>query len=55
MQLHETIVLDLIIQNFNDNDLYILKTFTVVEYAFKDLMLDLLFFKKHNSIHEFIY
>jgi len=53
MQLHETIVLDLIIQNFNDSDLCILKTFIVVEYALEDLMLDLSFFKKHNFIHKF--
>jgi len=55
MQLHETIVLDLIIQNFNNNNLCILKTFTVTEYTFEDFMLDLSFFKKHNFIHEFIH
>jgi hypothetical protein len=53
MQLHETIVLDLIIQNFNDNDLCILKTFIIAEYTFKDLMLNLSFFEKHNFIHKF--
>ncbi len=55
MQLHETIMLDMIIQNFDDNNLCILKTFIIIEYTFKDLMLNLSFFKKHNSIHEFIH
>jgi len=55
MQLHETIVLNLIIQNFNDNDLYILKTFTIVKYAFEDFMLNLSFFEKHNFIYKFIH
>lgn len=53
MQLHKTIMLDMIIQNFDDNNLCILKTFIIVEYAFEDLMLNLSFFEKHNLIHEF--
>ncbi len=53
IQLHETILLDLNIQNFNESNLCILKIFIIVEYASKNLMLNLLFFKKHNFIHEF--
>ena len=55
MQLHETILLDLNIQNFNESNLCILKIFIVVEYVLKNLMLNLSFFKKHNFIHEFIH
>ena len=53
MQLHETILLDLNIQNFNESNLCILKIFIIVEYVSKNLMLDLSFFEKHNFIHEF--
>ncbi len=55
MQLHETILLDLIIQNFNESNLCILKIFIIVKYASENLMLNLSFFEKHNFIHEFIY
>ncbi len=55
MQLHETIMLNLIIQNFNDNDLYILKTFIIAEYTLEDLMLNLSFFEKYNFIYEFVH
>jgi len=55
MQLHETIMLNLIIQNFNDNDLYILKTFIIAEYTLEDLMSNLSFFEKYNFIHEFVH
>ncbi len=53
MQLHETILLDLNIQNFNENNLCILKIFIIIEYVSKNLILNLSFFKKHNFIHEF--
>ncbi len=53
MQLHEIILLDLNIQNFNESNLCSLKIFIVVKYASEDLMLNLSFFKKHNFIHEF--
>ncbi len=55
MWLHETILLDLNIQNFNESNLFILKIFIIVEYVSKNLMLNLSFFKKHNLIHEFIH
>ncbi len=55
MWLHETILLDLNIQNFNENNLCILKIFIIVKYVSKNLMLNLLFFEKHNLIHEFFY
>ncbi len=53
MQLHETILLDLNIQNFNESNLCILKIFIIVEYTSKNLMLDLSFFEKYNFIHKF--
>ena len=55
MQLHETILLDLNIQNFNESNLCILKIFIIAEYASKNLMLNLSFFEKHNLIHEFVH
>ncbi len=55
MWLHETILLDLNIQNFNESNLCILKIFIIVEYVSENLMLNLSFFKKHNLIHEFIH
>ncbi len=55
MWLHETILLDLNIQNFNESNLCILKIFIIVEYASKNFMLSLSFFEKHNLIHEFIH
>ncbi len=54
MQLYETILLDLNIQNFNESNLCILKIFIVVDYASKNLMLNLSFFEKHNLIHDFV-
>ncbi len=53
MWLHEIILLDLNIQNFNKSNLYILKIFIIVEYVSENLMLNLSFFEKHNFIHEF--
>ena len=53
MWLHETILLDLNIQNFNKSNLCILKIFIIVKYVSKNLMLNLSFFEKHNLIHEF--
>ncbi len=53
MQLHKIIMLDMIIQNFDDSNLCILKTFIIIEYALEDLMLDLSFFEKHNFIYKF--
>ncbi len=53
MWLHEIILLDLNIQNFNESNLCILKIFIIVKYASENLMLDLSFFEKHNFIHEF--
>ncbi len=53
MQLHETILLDLNIQNFNESNLCILKIFIIVEYISENLMLNLSFFEKHNFIHKF--
>ncbi len=55
MQLHETILLNLNIQNFNESNLCILKIFIVVEYVSENLMLNLSFFKKHNLIHKFVH
>ncbi len=55
MQLHKTIVLNLIIENFNESNLCIVKIFIIVNYVLENLMLNLSFFKKHNSIHEFIH
>jgi len=53
MQLHETILLDLNIQNFNESNLCILKIFIIIKYISKNLMLNLSFFEKYNLIHEF--
>ncbi len=53
MWLHETILLDLNIQNFDESNLCILKIFIIVKYASENLMLNLSFFKKHNFIHKF--
>ncbi len=53
MQLHETILLDLNIQNFDESNLCILKIFIIVKYISENLMLNLSFFEKHNFIHEF--
>ncbi len=53
MQLHETILLDLNIQNFDESNLCILKIFIIVKYISENLMLNLSFFEKHNLIHEF--
>jgi len=55
MQLHETILLDLNIQNFNESNLCILKIFIIVEYVSENLMLNLSFFEKHNLIHKFVH
>ncbi len=55
MQLHETILLDLNIQNFNESNLCILKIFIIIEYISENLMLNLSFFEKHNLIHKFVY
>ncbi len=55
MQLHETILLDLNIQNFDESNLCILKIFIIAEYASENLMLNLSFFEKHNLIHEFVH
>ncbi len=53
MQLHETILLDLNIQNFNESNLCILKIFIIVKYVSENFMLNLSFFEKHNLIHKF--
>ncbi len=55
MWLHETILLDLNIQNFDESNLCILKIFIIIKYVSENLMLNLSFFKKHNLIHEFVY
>ncbi len=55
MQLHETILLDLNIQNFNESNLCILKIFIIVKYVSENLMLNLSFFEKHNLIYKFVY
>ncbi len=55
MWLHEIILLNLNIQNFNESNLCILKIFIIVKYASENLMLNLSFFKKHNFIHKFVY
>ncbi len=53
MWLHETILLDLNIQNFDESNLCIFEIFIVVKYVSENLMLNLSFFKKHNLIHKF--
>ncbi len=55
MKLHETILLDLNIQNFDESNLCILKIFIIIKYVSENLMLNLSFFEKHNFIHKFVH